>query len=216
MREALVSARTQLVNSVRGWMRTELKSVATGGCEAFANRVRKYYEAHSATEMPSFVARQLTALDTLNEQIEKADRELAEHAQADPTCTRLMSVPGVGPVTAIRFVAAIDDVSRFPGAHQVESYLGLVPGENSSSDRRRRTGITKAGAPALRRTLGQAAWSLRRCRRKDPLQAWADEVEKRRGKHIATVALMRKLAGILYALWRDGSVYEPHRSAMPR
>ena len=118
-----------------------------------------------------------------------------------------MTVPGVGPVTAMRFVAAIDDVSRFGGAHSVESYLGLVPGEHSSSERQHRTGITKAGATKLRWALVQASWSARRCRPHDPMVAWATQVELRRGRRVAMVALARKIAGILYALWRDGSTY---------
>ena len=216
MREGLVSARTQLINTVRGWLRTELRRIGTGGTESFPLRVRKHFTEKSATTMPRFVERQLEAIESLNEQIAEADQELAELAKTDNTCVRLMTVPGVGPVTAIRFVAALDEVSRFAGAHQVESYLGLTPGENSSSSRQRRTGMTKAGSPMLRRALGQAAWSLRRCRRVDPLQQWANEVEKRRGRYIATSALMRKLAGILYAIWRDGSTYDPKRSAMPQ
>lgn len=123
-----------------------------------------------------------------------------------------MTTPGVGPITAIRFVAALDRVDRFPDAHQVESYLGLVPGENSSSDRQQRLSITKAGSSSVRWSLVQATWALRVCCRSEaarPLQLWALEVEKRRGKKIATVALARKLAGILYALWRDGKAYDP-------
>src|SRR5262245_13737183 len=76
---------------------------------------------------------------------------------------------GVGPNTALRFVAALDAIGRFPTAHKVEAYLGLVPGEQSSSQKQRRTGITKAGSPALRHTLVQAAWAAQRCRRTDPL-----------------------------------------------
>jgi transposase len=109
----------------------------------------------------------------------------------------------------MRFVAAVDDVARFPSAHAVQSYLGLTPGEHSSSDRRQRTGITKAGPAAVRRTLTQAAWSLRRSHPKDPISLWAADIELRRGKFIATIAVARKLAGVLYALWRDNSRYTP-------
>ena len=127
-----------------------------------------------------------------------------------------MTVPGVGPLTALRFVAALDDVTRFESAHQVESYLGLVPGENSSSDRQQRLSITKAGPRALRWVLVQAAWALHtRCRKPEaiPLQLWSHRIEQRRGKRTAIIALARKLAGILYALWRDGSVYDGGRGA---
>lgn len=81
---------------------------------------------------------------------------------------RIMSVPGVGPVTSVRFAAAVDDITRFASAHAVESFLGLTPGENSSSERKPRTGITKAGPAAARGALVQAAWNLRRTRPLDP------------------------------------------------
>jgi transposase len=110
----------------------------------------------------------------------------------------------------MRFVAAIDDVSRFANAHSVQAYLGLTPGENSSSTRQQRTGITKSGPAPVRRTLMQAAWNIRRLRPMDPISQWAMEIEKRRGKFVATVAVARKLAGILFALWRDGARYEPN------
>ena len=63
--------------------------------------------------------------------------------------------------------------------------------------------------PALRHTLVQAAWAAQRCRRTDPLQRWARAVQRRRGKRVAAVAVARKLAGLLYALWRDGTTYAP-------
>ena len=209
MREALVGARTKLLNTVRGWLRAEGQRPRAGDVPTFAARVRAVY---AETTLPPYVERQLRTLDALNQAIADADRELAAIAKADPIARRLMTVPGVGPSTSVRFVAALDEISRFPSAHAVESYLGLVPGENSSSDRKRRTSITKAGPPALRWCLVQAAWAARRARRQDPMQRWADEIEKRRGKRVAVLALARKLAGILYALWRDGTVYEPRLS----
>src|ERR1700734_3527706 len=67
-----------------------------------------------------------------------------------------MTVPGVGPVTSVRFVSTLDRIDRFPSAHHVQAYLGLTPGESSSGERQLRTGITKAGAPAMRWTLRNA------------------------------------------------------------
>jgi transposase len=105
-------------------------------------------------------------------------------------------------------------VSRFGDAHQVESYVGLTPGEDSSSERKRITGITKAGSSALRSTLVQAAWAMLQSRAApSPLRSWALQLALRRGKRIAVVAVARKLAGILYALWPDGSTYDPARAA---
>jgi len=209
MREALVGARTKLINSVRGWLRAEGRRPRGGDVATFTARVRAL--AVDAP-FPSYVERQLRTVEALTIEIREADRELAAAAKADPIGRRLMTVPGVGAATAVRFVAALDEISRFPGAHAVESYLGLVPGEDSSADRKRRTSITKAGPTALRWCLVQAAWAARRARRKDPMHRWADEVEKRRGTRVAVLALARKLAGILFAIWRDGTVYEPRRS----
>lgn len=210
MRDALVKARTQLSNCVRGWLRSQSHRVRPGTVETLPRRVRE-----GRPDLPSFVERQLQVLEDLTKKIAEAEKELQQEARADEICRRLMTVPGVGPNTALRFVAALDDIKRFEGAHKVEAYLGLVPGERSSSDKKRRTGITKAGPSALRHTLVQAAWAARRCRRQDSLQLWNVEVEKRRGKRVALLALARKLAGLLYALWRDGTKYEPARGAQP-
>jgi transposase len=209
MREALVGARTKLVNTVRGWLRAEGRRPRSGELATFSARVRAL---SSEAPLPSYVERQLRMIDALNGEISQADRELATVAKADPVARRLMTAPGVGPATAVRFVAALDQISRFSGAHAVESYLGLVPGEDSSAERKRRTSITKAGPTALRWCLVQAAWAARRTRRRDPMHHWVDNVEKRRGKRVAVLALARKLAGILFAIWRDGTVYEPRRS----
>jgi len=212
MREALIGARTKIINTVRGWLRSRGRRIERGGKASLRQRVEVAWEG----QLPSYVDRQLKLIEVLNTQIAEADAEVKSWATADETCTRLMTVPGVGPLTALRFVAALDDVTRFESAHQVESYLGLVPGESSSSERQQRLSITKAGPRALRWVLVQAAWALHlRCRRPEaiPLQLWAHRIEQRRGRRTAIIALARKLAGILFALWRDGSVYEGSRGA---
>jgi transposase len=209
-REQLVSSRTALINSVRGYARTELIKIGSGDATTFPRRVRAA-SAKSSGGTPEFIERMLICIDTLNEQIKLADKELKELACQDPICQRLMSLPGVGPVTSMRFVSAIDDISRFGSAHAVQAFLGLTPGEHSSSQRQQRTGITKAGPVSVRRALVQAAWNVRRLRPNDPISQWAMQIELRRGKFIATVAVARKLAGILFAMWRDGTRYEPKR-----
>jgi transposase len=207
-RDALVSARTQLVNSVRGWMRRTGMAIRTGSVETFTKRFRK-----AVRDVPDAIQRLLTTVDQLCDEIADADRQLNEEVKADPVCQRLMSVPGVGPITALWFTSTVDDPTRFPNAHAVQSYLGLVPGEDSSGDRQHRLSITKAGSRRVRTSLMQAAWSARRWRRCDPMLRWCLQIEQRRGKRIAVVALARKMAGILFALWRDGSTYNPLRGA---
>lgn len=213
MREGLVTARTKLVNNVRGWLRTQgLGTVRTGGVTTIEARVREML-AKLQRPVPGFVERQLEALTHLTKQIVAANRELAGMAKGDATARRFMTVPGVGPVTALRFIAAVDEVDRFADAHRLESYFGLTPGESSSSDRKRTTSITKAGASRVRWVLIQAAWSAWRTRPNDPMVLWAKEVATRRGKPIAITALARKLAGILRALWVQNTVYDPFHHA---
>ena len=210
-REALVTARTQLINSVRGWMRCNLLATTSRSVETFAKRLRTAALA-SPQGLPTFIEHQLEVIEVLTDRIALADAELKVLANEHSVCERLMSIPGVGPVTALRFVAAVDRVDRFPDAHALQCYLGLVPGENSSSERKRRTSITKAGPPRVRWALAQAAWCFRRTQKATPLALWADEVEKRRGKMIAMTALARRLAAIMYAMWRDDTRYNPlHR-----
>lgn len=208
MRDAMVASRTKLINSVRGYLRTRLMHVRLGATKSFPAKVRRALEL-SPDGAPLAVDRMLTAIETLTEQIVAASKELDELAASDETCQRLMTAPGVSTISALRFLSAIDQVSRFPTASAVQSYLGLTPGENSSSKRERRTSITKAGAPQVRWTLGQACWNAWRHRPNDPLVMWAHQVAERRGRAIAIVAMTRKLAGILFAIWRDGTKYDP-------
>jgi transposase len=209
-REQLVSSRTALINSVRGWSRTVLLKIASCEPSVFPKRVRTA-SLKTSDGTPAFIDRLLVCIETLNEQIADADKELEQLTEEDPICQRLMSVPGVGPVTSMRFVSAIDDISRFSSAHAVQAFLGLTPAEHSSSERKQRTGITKAGPASVRRALVQASWNLRRARPHDPISQWGLQIELRRGKFIATVAVARKLAGILFAMWRDGTRYQPQR-----
>jgi transposase len=206
-REALVESRTKLVNTVRSFLRQQVSHVRCTP-ETLPTKVRNLLQA-SSEGMPSYIEHLLQAIDTITRQINEADRELSELAKQDKTCQLLMSIPGVGPVTATRFVAAIDDPSRFRNAEHVCSYLGLTPGENTTGFKPKRTGITKAGASNVRRTLAQAAWSLWRTRPNDPIVQWAQRVADRRGKLKANTALCRKLAALMFALWRDGQPYNP-------
>lgn len=204
-RDALVRTRVRLVLTVSGWLRQQGCHVSRGNPDTFPRRVARVYTA----TWPPAIARQLETITYLSAQIRAADQELAALVADDPLCQRLMTAPGVGAVTAVRFTAALDKGTRFPNAHAVESYLGLVPGEYSSGGRCQRLGITKAGPCALRAVLVQAAWSAWRHHPTDPLVRWATAVARRRGRKVAIVALARRLAGVLFALWRDGTTYDP-------
>ena len=111
------------------------------------------------------------------------------------------------------FIAALDGATRFRSAHQVMSYLGLVPRENSSGESQKRGHITKAGCTQTRALLVQAAQRILRLKNPDTevLWIWAEGIAKRRGKRIAVVALARRLSGILWAMLRDGQIYQAKR-----
>lgn len=145
------------------------------------------------------------------------DRAILEVVEQDPVIQRLRTVPGVGPITATAFVASIDQVERFRCAHEVESYLGLVPSEQSSGERRQRGAVTKAGNARVRYLLVEAAWCILRCRHSstEKLREWAGRIALRRGRRVAVVALARRLAGILYAMWRDNTDYQAHPRRAP-
>jgi transposase len=211
-REVLISSRTKTINNVRGWMRTQLWKIRTGGVTTFADRVRGHASLLELA-LPDHIERLLQVIELLNTQMKAADQQLRHLAGVNTTTRRLMTVPGIGPVTALSFVAAIDDVQRFSSAPRVQSYLGLTPGENSSSERQQKTGITKAGPALVRRALVQAAWTVLYRRPNEPMAHWANQIATRRGKFIAVVALARKLAGILFAMWRDNTSYRPSLSS---
>lgn len=211
-RDVLIRSRTMAVNNVRGWLRGQLWRIRGCTPTTLPDAVRAH-AASLGTELPEHVQILLELVDTMNRQMKAADKQVAKLAVADPVCRRLMDVPGVGPVTALRFVATIDDPTRFTSVHRMQSYLGLVPGEKSSSERQQKTHITKAGAADLRRCLVGGAWSALRCKRKDPMMEWALRIQERRHTYVAIVALARKLSGILFAIWRDGSTYQPSRTA---
>ena len=164
--------------------------------------------------LQAIVAPVRAAMDEGNLQLVILDRRIQQVVEGDPVVQRLCTVPGIGPVTATAFVSTLDQVDRFSGAHAVEAYIGLVPCEFSSGERQQRGGLTKAGNTRLRWLLVEAAWSIVRYRnpRTESLRAWTEQLVLRRGRRIAVVALARRLAGILYAMWRDGTTFGQPRS----
>jgi transposase len=215
VRDAVVRTRTRSLSLIRALLRQHGFRVPSGSAESFVRRVQGL---PLPGRLRSVVAPLLALMRPLNRQLAYSDETIEHLAIQDPRVPRLRSVPCVGPVTAAAFLAAIDDAQRFRHAHQLEAYLGLVPREYSSGETQRRGPITKAGHSRTRWLLIQAAVSILRRRppQAEELRTWALRIAARRGKQVAVVALARRLAGILYALLRDGSVFEPQRVRPPR
>jgi transposase len=207
VRDAVVRTRPRYISLIRALLRQHGFHVPSGSAESFVHRVQGL---PLPGRLRSVVAPLLALLRPLNRQLTYSDATIEHLAVQDPRVPRLRSVPCVGPVTAAAFLAAIDDVGRFHRAHQLEAYLALVPREYSSGETQRRGPITKAGHSRTRWLLIQAAFSILRRRppHAEELRTWALRIAARRGKQVAVVALARRLAGILYALLRDGSVFE--------
>jgi transposase len=213
-RDALVRTRSRYISVIRSRLRAEGWRLRSGDASSFLARVA---ELALAPELLAQVEPLLRVMERVNQEIAAADRALERKAQAEPVVRRLQSVPQVGPITALAFVASLDDVRRFRNAHQVESYLGLVPRERSSGEHQVRGRITKTGDKRTRWLLVECAWGIQRSRRASvaALQGWTARVSARRGRTVATVALARRLAGILYAMWRDDASYDPKKLEHP-
>jgi len=210
VRDQLVRMRTQVINLLRSQVRAHGQRVATGAAETFSRRF-------AALALPAPVREALRPLTDLLEGLASPLREAEawtrQAATADPVARRLMTAPGVGPVTALSYRATLDRVERFPDAGRATAYLGLVPREDSSAERRHRGSITKAGPGRPRALLVQASWHIWRSGRGGAvaLHAWVHRLAARRGRRIALVALARRLARCLYAMWRDGRDFDGTR-----
>ena len=210
VRDALVRTRTRYVAVIKALVRRDGLRLPSGRAEHTERKL-------AALALPRDLTVELAPLRAvwgpLHEQITGANDRLARRAAADPIVAQLMTAPAIGPVTAVAFVATLDAVARFASAHQVAAYLGLTPREYSSGEQQRRGRISKTGNVRMRYLLVEAAWRV--LRTKDPaaapLRAWAERIAQRRGRSIAAVALARRLAGILYAMWRDRTDYRAPR-----
>jgi len=147
----------------------------------------------------------LRQLEEMDAEIERLDEAVRKEAEARPAAVRLMSHPGVGPVTALAFVLTIGDVRRFKKARQVASYLGLIPSEHSSGGKQRLGHISKQGSPLLRFLLVEAGHSA--VRKDAGLSRCYKRLQHRHSTGVAKVAVARKLALRLYWMLRNQTDY---------
>lgn len=151
----------------------------------------------------------LTARAALWKEYRRLHDLVVKTVARDELCRRFMAIPGVGPVTALSFKTAVDDPSRFRRSRDVAAYFGLTSRRwqsGTSIDVKGR--ISKAGDPDVRRVLYEAASGLMtRFRGRDKVKAWGQMLAKRSCLRKATVAVARKLAVIMHAMWADGTFY---------
>jgi transposase len=209
-----VRARTLIVNGLRATFTRRGIEVPTCEPERLPTCAKPLL-ARLSEGLRAIAKLELETLEALNRCIGVLDRQLEEGAKKDDRIRRLTTAPGVGPVVATAFVATIDNPQRFANGHELASFLGLCPSEFSSGEKRVLGHITKAGPKALRFLLVQAAWGI--WRSKDPdaaaMKAWARRIYvRRKSKKLAAVALARKLAGVLLAMWKNNKDFDANWS----
>ena len=209
-RELLVAQRTQLLNALRGHL-AEIGIIAAQGpnnARALAALVTNSKEAIPGCVREALVplVRQLHALD---HEIGGSDQTIKAMANADATARRLMSIPGLGPVTASALAASVPDVSAFSGPREFAAFLGLTPRQHSSGGKERLGRISKLGNRYLRKLLvvGAHAGLYHRKRHTDALRTWTNRLLETKPLKLVAVALANKLARIVFGIMRGKTTY---------
>ncbi len=210
VREMLVSQRTQLLNALRGHL-AEVGVIAAQGPNGAYALAAAILEGDSSIPLcvRDALAPIIRQLQTLDDEIAAIDRAILELARTDQTARRLMSVPGIGPITASAIAATIQDVGVFSGPREFAAFLGLAPRQNSSGGKERLGRVSKMGNRYLRKLLvvGAHAVLFHRRSHQDALRTWAAKLVETKPFKLVAVAMANKLARIAFALMRDGSIY---------
>lgn len=213
-RDNLVAARTQLINHVRGVVKSYGERVRSTSAASFHNVARE--ELPGALRPALFPV--LDVIEKLTEQIKEFDRDIERLCKDKyPETELLRSVPGVGPITALCFVLTLEFSERFTKSRNVPAYIGLVPKRFQSGDSDPEMRITKCGDPHLRRLLVSSAQYILGVHGPDSeLRRFGERLMARGGANArkrAVVAVARKLSVILHRLWESGMLYEPFPNA---
>jgi transposase len=201
-RAQLVSQRQAIGNHIRGLCKTFGLVIARGSNGPFARRVHAAI-ADNAT-LAVIVEPLLLAWQALREQIAGLDRQVNLRAKTDTVARRLMTIPGVGVIVSLAYIAVIDDPGRFKRATSVGAYLGLTPRRYQSGEVDKAGSISKCGDGLLRSYLFEAAnVLLSRDARSSKLKTWGLALASRIGMRRAKVAVARKLAVVMHRVWKD-------------
>ena len=209
-RDALVAARTELINTTRGTVKSMGRRLPSCSSRSFASQAEEGLPA----EIREVLLPLLQLADALSHCIKEYDRRIEEMASEKYRHTKLLrQVKGVGPITSLAYVLTVENPERFTQSRDVGPYLGLVPKQEDSGDSQPQLGISKAGDRMLRRLLvGSSQYMLGAFGPDTDLRRYGLRLCERGGKNAkkrAVVAVARKLAVLLHHLWVSGDVYEP-------
>ena len=219
-RELLAGQRTAALNALRGHL-AEIGLIAPQGAHhayGLKRMAADGFNENGEIVVPDCVRGALRSLvgqiDALDEAIGAIDRELAASVKADETAKRLMTIPGVGPVTASAIMATIQDASAFASGREFAAFLGLTPRQNSTGGKTRLGRITKMGDRYLRKLLVVGACATLRHRKghNDAMRLWASGMLERKTVkykfNLTAVALANKVARIVFVLMTRGGQYD--------
>jgi len=208
-RSVLVRARTMLINSARGLVKSAGQRLAGCSCEAFPQKA----PAAVPPALKAACTPLLEQISLMNQSIAAMDKQIDQLDKKYPEITILRTVPGVGPVVAACYVLTLDSPQAMETNRQAGAFLGLRPRQQQSGDSNPQCGITKSGNTYLRSLLVQSAqYILRRSGPDSELRRWGLKLAAsggKRGKKRAIVAVARKLAVILLSMWRNHKKFEP-------
>jgi transposase len=214
-RDALVAARTELINTTRGLVKSMGTRLPKCSSPSFAQKVEEAVPAEIREALLPLV-RMATALSDCIKEYDKKIETLGSEKYGHTELLR--QVKGVGPITALAYVLTLENPDRFAKSRDVGPYLGLVPKQEDSGDSQPQLGISKAGDTMLRKLLvGSAQYILGPFGPDTDLRRYGLRLCERGGKNAkkrAAVAVARKLAVLLHRLWVSGEVYEPLRHGM--
>jgi transposase len=208
-RRQLLKMRLQISNQIRGLMKTFGLVVPKGAGSVFERNVHDLLQGEA--KLARIVVPMLRAWSDIRYQIAELSKQLAAMAREDQHCRLLMSVPGVGTVTATAFAAAVEDPANFRNSRAVGAWVGLTPRRYQSGEVDNDGHISRRGDNQLRGLLYEAAAViLNRSTDTSTLRTWALELKERLGFKRAAVALARKLAVIMHTMLRTGELFDPH------
>jgi transposase len=216
-RRQLVSMRTKCCNVVRGMLRQEgftLPPRALSTARVWQTLALTKFEQ---THLIWIVAAFYIVFEALSRAISWLDSELAKREKSDPRVARLKTIPKVGRIASLTFLAAVDDVGRFSSARKLVSYAGLAPTVRSSGEQTQYGPITREGRGELRAVWLQIAHLVAHDTKRatQPLRTWYNRIARKRGPKTALVALTRRLLVIAYHMLSDGTDYDPTRIKRP-
>ena len=216
VREALVRQRTMLINLLRSQM-AEFGLIAAQGRHKSRALIALLEREDTPVPAPAraMLLELVAALAALEPRIAETERAMRSAVRQSPMAQALMTIPGIGPITASALLATVSDPGRFRSARHFAAWLGLVARQNSSGGKPRLGRISKMGDRYLRKLLVLGATScLRRARREQtPLAAWTRRLLERRPPRLVSVALANKTARIVWAVMTRGELYRPEAAA---